>query len=256
MADVYLAQDTELGHQVALKLIEHSPDVDTRDAIEAERRGAELQARLADIDPRVVRVYDCGDTGRLLLRRHGIHRRAGPGRADAPRPAGRRVRRRCRHGRGRDAGERPHPARRTSTARSSAASSTATSSPRTSASMRAAKCACWISASPRRFRFRAGSRATNSAACRTPRPNGSKPGDVNVLSDLWSLAVMLYEMVTGTAAVSGRFHRAAGAHDPLAHSAAARARPVPRAAAPHPDQGHGAGSGSALPDRRANSPTT
>ena len=42
MADVYLAQDTELGCQVALKIIERAPDPDTRDAIEAERRGAEL----------------------------------------------------------------------------------------------------------------------------------------------------------------------------------------------------------------------
>jgi len=61
MADVYLAQDTALGHLVALKLIEHSADPDTCDAIEAERRGADLQARLAAIDPRVVRIYDCGD---------------------------------------------------------------------------------------------------------------------------------------------------------------------------------------------------
>jgi serine/threonine-protein kinase len=61
MADVYLAQDSELGYTVALKLIEHSVDADTRDAIAAERRGAELQARLAAIDPRVVRVFDCGD---------------------------------------------------------------------------------------------------------------------------------------------------------------------------------------------------
>jgi serine/threonine-protein kinase len=63
MADVYLAQDTALGHTVALKLIEHSgdDDTDTRDAIAAERRGAELQAHLAAIDPRVARVYDAGD---------------------------------------------------------------------------------------------------------------------------------------------------------------------------------------------------
>jgi serine/threonine protein kinase len=61
MADVYLAQDTGQGEMVALKLIEHSPDADTRDSIEAERRGAELQAKLAAIDPRVARVYDCGD---------------------------------------------------------------------------------------------------------------------------------------------------------------------------------------------------
>src|SRR5579864_9278471 len=61
MADVYLAQDTELGQAVALKLIEHSSDLDTRDSIEAERRGAVLQARLAAIDPRVARIYDSGD---------------------------------------------------------------------------------------------------------------------------------------------------------------------------------------------------
>ncbi|HEY1218081.1 MAG: protein kinase [Bryobacteraceae bacterium] len=61
MADVYLAEDTETGKTMALKLIEHSTDADSIDAIEAERRGAELQARLAAVDPRVVRVYDAGD---------------------------------------------------------------------------------------------------------------------------------------------------------------------------------------------------
>jgi serine/threonine protein kinase/tetratricopeptide (TPR) repeat protein len=61
MADVYLAHDSENGDAVALKLIEHSTDADTIAAIEAERRGAELQARLAAIDPRVVRVYGAGD---------------------------------------------------------------------------------------------------------------------------------------------------------------------------------------------------
>jgi serine/threonine protein kinase len=61
MADVYLAFDGETARTVALKLIEHSPDADTRDAIEAERRGAQLQARLAAIDSHVVRVYQSGD---------------------------------------------------------------------------------------------------------------------------------------------------------------------------------------------------
>jgi tetratricopeptide (TPR) repeat protein len=61
MADVYLAEDTETGRAVALKLIEHGADADTVDSIEAERRGAELQARLAAVDPRVARVYDAGD---------------------------------------------------------------------------------------------------------------------------------------------------------------------------------------------------
>jgi serine/threonine protein kinase len=61
MADVYLAMDTAHRYQVALKLIEHAVDADTRDSIEAERRGAQLQAHLAAIDPRVVKVYDAGD---------------------------------------------------------------------------------------------------------------------------------------------------------------------------------------------------
>ncbi|HUA60135.1 MAG TPA: serine/threonine-protein kinase [Verrucomicrobiae bacterium] len=61
MADVYLAQDTAGGFPVALKLIEHSADSDTIDSIAAERRGAELQARLAAIEPRVTRVYAAGD---------------------------------------------------------------------------------------------------------------------------------------------------------------------------------------------------
>src|ERR1035438_5199173 len=61
MADVYLAQDTATGQTLALKLIEHSADSDTRDAIAAEMRGAVLQERLAAVDPRVVRVYDAGD---------------------------------------------------------------------------------------------------------------------------------------------------------------------------------------------------
>ncbi len=46
---------------MALKLIEHSADADTCASIEAEMRGATLQARLADVDPRVVRVYGAGD---------------------------------------------------------------------------------------------------------------------------------------------------------------------------------------------------
>jgi serine/threonine protein kinase len=61
MADVYLADDTELGLPVALKVIEHSADPESREVIEAERRGAVLQAQLAAIDKRVVGVYETGD---------------------------------------------------------------------------------------------------------------------------------------------------------------------------------------------------
>jgi Protein kinase domain len=61
MADVYLAQDTEANRTVALKLIEQSADADCHDAIEAERRGAELQARLAIVESHVVGVFEYGD---------------------------------------------------------------------------------------------------------------------------------------------------------------------------------------------------
>jgi serine/threonine protein kinase len=61
MADVYLAQDTEHERTVALKVIEQGPDADSRETIEAERRGSQLQAKLAEIDPRVVKIFDAGD---------------------------------------------------------------------------------------------------------------------------------------------------------------------------------------------------
>src|SRR5262245_40795714 len=57
MADVYLALDTEKDRQVALKLIETSSNRD-QDTLEAERRGAALQARLAGIDSRVAAVHE------------------------------------------------------------------------------------------------------------------------------------------------------------------------------------------------------
>lgn len=61
MADVYLAHDVELNQFVALKLVEEAPDKDTCEAIQAERRGATLQRQLAKIDAHVVEIYDSGD---------------------------------------------------------------------------------------------------------------------------------------------------------------------------------------------------
>jgi serine/threonine protein kinase len=61
MADVYLAQDNDRGRQVALKVIEHGSDHDSREAIEAERRGADLQSKLSEIDARVVKIFENGD---------------------------------------------------------------------------------------------------------------------------------------------------------------------------------------------------
>ena len=61
MADVYLVRDEESGRTIALKVIEHGSDPDTTDSIEAERRGSALQASLAAIDSRVVQIYNAGD---------------------------------------------------------------------------------------------------------------------------------------------------------------------------------------------------
>jgi tetratricopeptide (TPR) repeat protein len=61
MADVYLAQDSERDRRVALKVIEHASDHDSQEAIEAERRGADLQSKLAEIDARVVKIFENGD---------------------------------------------------------------------------------------------------------------------------------------------------------------------------------------------------
>ncbi|MBV9759998.1 MAG: serine/threonine protein kinase [Acidobacteriaceae bacterium] len=61
MTDVYLANDTEANRPVVLKLIEHSRDDFTQLVIEAERRGAQLQKQLHDIDPRILEVYEYGE---------------------------------------------------------------------------------------------------------------------------------------------------------------------------------------------------
>jgi tetratricopeptide (TPR) repeat protein/uncharacterized protein YhhL (DUF1145 family) len=62
MADVYLAHDTEQGLTVALKVIELGADADSRETVEAERRGSELQRKLAAIDARVVKIFEACDT--------------------------------------------------------------------------------------------------------------------------------------------------------------------------------------------------
>jgi serine/threonine protein kinase len=67
MADVYLAQDAEGQRQVALKLLEIGTDQDSQDALAAERHGAILQSRLCGIDPHVATVYEYGDSDRFFF---------------------------------------------------------------------------------------------------------------------------------------------------------------------------------------------
>jgi eukaryotic-like serine/threonine-protein kinase len=61
MADVYLAEDTNDQRLVALRIVEVRDDGDSREMLEAERRGAELQERFCAIDTHVPRVYAHGE---------------------------------------------------------------------------------------------------------------------------------------------------------------------------------------------------
>lgn len=63
MGRVYLATDSGTDERIALKLIEHAPDPDSEEVVAAEREGAMLQVQLAELDPRVTRVWEYGDTG-------------------------------------------------------------------------------------------------------------------------------------------------------------------------------------------------
>lgn len=62
MTDVYLAIDPEMDREVALKLIKPAPDALTQMILEAERRGAAIQKELHAVDPRVIEVYEFGDS--------------------------------------------------------------------------------------------------------------------------------------------------------------------------------------------------
>ncbi|HUS04672.1 MAG TPA: serine/threonine-protein kinase [Bryobacteraceae bacterium] len=61
MGRVFEADDPPNGRRVALKLIDHGSDTDSLQIIEAERLGAELQQRLCALDPRITAVYEFGD---------------------------------------------------------------------------------------------------------------------------------------------------------------------------------------------------
>ncbi|MDQ6704735.1 MAG: serine/threonine protein kinase [Acidobacteriota bacterium] len=67
MGEVYLADNTQTGRQIALKVVYHGPDPEDVEVLEAERLGAELQKRLAGVDPRVVVVNQYGNIGRDLF---------------------------------------------------------------------------------------------------------------------------------------------------------------------------------------------
>src|SRR5215831_505652 len=61
MTDVYLAIDSVRNIRVVLKLVELSGDHFTQIIVDAERRGAEIQKQLHQLDPRVLEIYDFGE---------------------------------------------------------------------------------------------------------------------------------------------------------------------------------------------------
>lgn len=61
MADVYLAFDSKNNRRVALKLVEHGTGEDAQEIVAAERLGAELQAQLGLIEARVPTIHSFGD---------------------------------------------------------------------------------------------------------------------------------------------------------------------------------------------------
>jgi len=61
MTDVYLATDVVDQRKVALKLVQSSRDAATQLVIEAERRGAAIQKEMQALDPRVAKIYECGE---------------------------------------------------------------------------------------------------------------------------------------------------------------------------------------------------
>ncbi|MBS1872983.1 MAG: protein kinase [Acidobacteria bacterium] len=62
MGRVYEAVEASTGRRVALKLIDHGSDSDTRQIVDAERVGAELHKRLCAEDARITSVIGTGDT--------------------------------------------------------------------------------------------------------------------------------------------------------------------------------------------------
>ncbi|HTM48144.1 MAG TPA: serine/threonine-protein kinase [Bryobacteraceae bacterium] len=61
MTDVYLAHDPDSDSRVVLKIIEQLRDEFTQLVIEAERRGAQIQKQLHQLDPRILEIYDFGE---------------------------------------------------------------------------------------------------------------------------------------------------------------------------------------------------
>ena len=231
---------------VALKLIEHGPDADTRDAIEAERRGAQLQARLAAIDPHVVRVYQSGDLdGFFFVAMEFIDgrdwhewMRGGPLTPEFASEVAQAVAETLDHAHNLDVDMDGKPYH--GIVHGDIKPKNIRIGNRAEVRVLDFGIAKALSLSRRLTRNEFGSVPYAS-------PERLDSGDVDVQSDLWALAVMLYEMVTGLqpyhAATTERLENMIRSRIPPPPAP----DPCPEAVAPHPGARHGGRSGGAVP---------
>ena len=92
MATVFLATDTRTSRSVALKLVPTGTDREAREILDAERWGAQLQARFCAASRFVPEVYEHGTSGDYFYHRDGVSRRAEPVGRHRSRAADRRAR--------------------------------------------------------------------------------------------------------------------------------------------------------------------
>ena len=59
MGEVYFARVEADGREVAVKRVRRSPGPEGEEKLAAERMGAELESKLGDLDPRVTKVFSC-----------------------------------------------------------------------------------------------------------------------------------------------------------------------------------------------------
>src|SRR5690348_2480060 len=66
MGEVFLAYDTELKREVALKLVPDEDESEAQEAVHAEIEGAELQNRLAPFSDHVPKIHEYGRQDEFL----------------------------------------------------------------------------------------------------------------------------------------------------------------------------------------------